>query len=78
MESVMKTGAAVVAEEHNMPGGLGELIAGVLAARRPAPMAYLNGGDKFGQTGTPAELMAAYGIDAEHIAEAAKAVIDRK
>ena len=78
VESVMKTGAAVVAEEHNMPGSLGELIAGVLAARRPAPMAYVNGGDKFGQTGTPAELMAAYGIDAEHIAEAAKAVIDRK
>ena len=78
VESVMKTGAAVVAEEHNMPGGLGELIAGVLAARRPAPMAYVNGGDKFGQTGKPAELMAAYGIDAEHIAEAAKTVIDRK
>ena len=78
VESVMKTGAAVVAEEHNMPGGLGELIAGVLAARRPSPMAYVNGGDKFGQTGKPAELMAAYGIDAEHIAEAAKTVIDRK
>ena len=78
VESVMKTGAAVVAEEHNMPGGLGELIAGVLAARKPAPMAYVNGGDKFGQTGKPAELMAAYGIDAEHIAEAAKTVIDRK
>ena len=69
VESVLKTGAAVVAEEHNMPGGLGELIAGVLAARRPAPMAYVNGGDKFGQTGKPAELMAAYGIDAEHIAQ---------
>ena len=41
-------------------------------------MAYVNGGDKFGQTGKPAELMAAYGIDAEHIAEAAKTVIDRK
>ena len=78
VESVLKTGAAVVAEEHNMPGGLGELIAGVLAARRPAPMAYVNGGDQFGQTGTPAELMAAYGIDAEHIAAAAKAVAERK
>ena len=78
VESVLKTGAAVVAEEHNMPGGLGELIAGVLAARRPAPMAYVNGGDQFGQTGTPAELMAAYGIDAEHIAAAAKAVVERK
>ena len=78
VESVLKTGAAVVAEEHNMPGGLGELIAGVLAARRPAPMAYVNGGDQFGQTGTPAELMEAYGIDAEHIAAAAKAVVERK
>lgn len=78
LASVSKTGAAVCAEEHNMSGSLGEMIAGVLASGRPAPMEFVNGMDRFGQSGTPSELMAAYGLDASHIAEAAKKVIARK
>ncbi len=76
--SIKKTGCAVVAEEHNMAGGLGELIAGVLAASCPRPLEYINGKDRFGQSGTPAELLAAYGMDALHIAEAARKAIGRK
>ena len=76
--SIKKTGCAVVAEEHNMAGGLGELIAGVLAASCPRPLEYINGKDPFGQSGTPAELLAAYGMDALHIAEAARKAIGRK
>ena len=78
LESVGKTGCAVVAEEHNMAGGLGEEIAGVLAANAPAPLVFVNGEDRFGQSGTPAELMKAYGLDAAHLAEAAKKAIARK
>ena len=78
MESVAKTGCIVVAEEHNMAGGLGEAVAGVLAANRPAPMVFVNGADRFGQSGTPAELMKAYGLDAAHLAEAAKKAITKK
>ena len=75
LASVAKTGRAVVAEEHNSAGGLGELIAGVLAASHPAPLAYVNGRDAFGQSGTPAELMKAYGLDAAHIASAARSLL---
>ena len=78
LASVMKTGAAVVAEEHNMAGGLGELIAGVLAASMPKPIEYVNGKDLFGQIGTQDELLKAYGLDAAHIADAAHKVINRK
>lgn len=78
LASILKTGAAVVAEEHNCAGGLGELVAGVLARKAPRPLEFINGGDRFGQTGTPAELMAAYGLDAAHIAAAAKVAIGRK
>ena len=78
LASVGKTGCAVVAEEHNSAGGLGELIAGVLAAAKPAPLAFVNGRDAFGQSGTPAELMKAYGLDAAHVAEAAREVLKRK
>ena len=78
LASVAKTGCLVVAEEHNIAGGLGEAVAGVLAASRPTPVEFINGGDLFGQSGTPAELMKAYGLDAAHLAEAAKRAIARK
>ena len=76
--SASKTGCIVGVEEHNAFGGLGEAVAGVLAAQRPTPVEFVNGGDRFGQSGTPSALMAAYGLDAPHIAEAAKKAIARK
>jgi transketolase len=78
LSSVAKTGAVVVAEEHNMAGGLGELIAGTLAKSTPAPIEFINGADEFGQSGKPAELMTAYGLDAAHIVAAAEKVVKRK
>ncbi|MBR5908261.1 MAG: transketolase family protein [Bacteroidales bacterium] len=78
MESVNKTGCAVTAEEHFIAGGMGEMIAGVLAAEKPVPVEYVAINDRFGQSGTPAELMKAYGLDAEHIVAAAKKAIKRK
>ena len=76
--SASKTGCVVVAEEHNAFGGLSEAVAGVLAAKCPKPVEFVNGGDRFGQSGTPSALMAAYGLDAPHIAEAAKKAVARK
>lgn len=76
--SAKKTGAVVVAEEHNMGGGLGEMIAGVLSQNSPTPMRFVNGGDRFGQSGTPAELLKAYGLDADHIVSAALQAIGSK
>ncbi|MBP5719948.1 MAG: transketolase family protein, partial [Bacteroidales bacterium] len=78
LASVAKTGCAVVAEEHNAFGGLGEAVASVAAAKLPAPLEFVNGEDKFGQSGTPAELMKAWGFDAAHLAAAAKKAIGRK
>ena len=78
LESVKKTGCVVTAEEHFIFGGMGEMIAGVLAACNPVPMEMVAINDKFGQSGTPAELMKAYGLDAEHIAAAARRAISRK
>ncbi len=69
--SARKTGKVVVAEEHLIAGGLGELVAGVLAEECPTPMRHVAINDVFGQSGKPAELMKAYGLDAEHIVSAA-------
>ena len=78
LESVAKTKAVVVAEEHFIAGGLGELIAGTLAANTPAPLEHVAINDKFGQSGTPAALMKAYGLDAANIVAAAKKAMSRK
>ena len=78
LASAAKTKAVVVAEEHNSAGGLGELVAGVFAASCPVPVEFINGRDRWGQSGTPKELLAAYGLDAAHIAEAARKVLGRK
>ncbi|MBE6229070.1 MAG: transketolase family protein [Bacteroidales bacterium] len=78
LNSVAKTKAVVCAEEHFIAGGMGESIASVLAANAPAPVEFVAINDKFGQSGTPAQLMKAYGLDAEHIVEAAKKAISRK
>ena len=59
LASAMKTKAVVVAEEHNMAGGLGEAVASLFARALPTPVEFVNGQDLFGQSGTPSALMAA-------------------
>ena len=61
-----------------MAGGLGEAVAGVLARRLPSPVEFVNGEDRFGQSGTPSQLMAAYGLNADAIVEKVNKVISRK
>lgn len=71
LASVAKTGKVVCAEEHFIAGGLGEAVAGLLARKHPVPMKFVAIDDTFGQSGKPAQLMQAYGLDAAHIVDAA-------
>ena len=78
LESISKTKCVVSAEEHNFLGGLGESISRVLAKNLPAPQEYVATQDTFGESGTPAQLMKKYGLNAASIVEKAKKVIARK
>jgi transketolase len=78
LASARKTGCVVTAEEHNRLGGLGDSIAQVLAQHLPTPQEYVAVNDSFGESGTPEQLMAKYGLDSDHIVEAVKRVIKRK
>ncbi|MEL0262996.1 MAG: transketolase C-terminal domain-containing protein, partial [Flavobacteriaceae bacterium] len=78
LQSVAKTGCIVTAEEHNFLGGLGESVARVLAQQAPTPMEMVATQDTFGESGTPAQLMAKYGLDQTAIAEKARKVLQRK
>lgn len=78
VKAAADTGAIVTAEEHNVLGGLGSAVAEVLAMNKPVPVEFVGVNDTFGESGTPKELMAKYGLTANDIVEAVKRVITRK
>jgi transketolase len=78
LAEVDRTGAVVTAEEHQMNGGLGDAIAQLLSRYRPLPLEMVAVHDSFGESGTPEQLMAKYGIDTPDIIVAARKVLQRK
>ncbi len=78
LASVKKTGCAVSAEEHQMNGGLGDSIAQLLIQEHYVPLEYVAVNDSFGESGTPAQLMEKYGLNAASIVEKALKAIARK
>jgi len=76
--SISKTGCAVTAEEHNVIGGMGDAVAQVAAKHCPVPIEYIGTQDTFGESGTPNQLLAKYGLDTPDIFAAAKKVLGRK
>ncbi|MCI8468697.1 MAG: transketolase family protein [Eggerthellaceae bacterium] len=75
LASVAKTGRVVVAEEHSVIGGLGSAVAELLAARRPAPVAFVGVRDRFGKSGEFEELLSYFGLDSAAVVEAVKSVL---
>ena len=78
LKSIKKTGCVVTAEEHNYFGGLGESVARVLSQNYPAPQEFVATNDTFGESGTPAQLMAKYGLNSAAVEKAVKNVLQRK
>ncbi|MEW6723769.1 MAG: transketolase family protein [Bacillota bacterium] len=78
LESAEKTGCVVTAEEHSIIGGLGSAVAETLVENLPVPMTRVGVLDKFGESGSPEELLRAYGLDAEAIVYAVRRVIMRR
>ncbi len=68
-------GRVVTVEEHQAAGGFGSAVAEFLSQNHPVPMRLLGIADQFGQSGSPDELLAHYGLDALHIEEAARAFV---
>jgi transketolase len=71
-------GAVVTAEEHQVAGGMGSAVAEILARRLPTPMEFVGIQDRFGESGSPAELMKVFGLTADGIVTAVKKVLTRK
>jgi transketolase len=71
-------GAVVAAEEHQITGGLGEAVAGVLSRNHPVPIEFVGMPNSFGESGKPDELIAKYGMDTKAVVAAVERVMGKK
>ena len=78
LKSVAITKCIVTAEEHQMAGGLGESVAGLLGRNTAAPIEMVAVKETFGESGKPSDLMINYGLTKNEIVEACLKVIARK
>lgn len=77
-KAAQETGAIVTAEEHNVIGGLASAVAEAVVQNAPVPLEFIGIQDRFGQSGSPAQLLEEYGMNPEHIVAAVEKVIARK
>ncbi|MEK7569370.1 MAG: transketolase C-terminal domain-containing protein [Patescibacteria group bacterium] len=70
--------AIVTVEEHQTMGGAGSAVAEVLAENFPVPIEFIGVKDRFGQSGTPEELIEEYEMGKNSIKEAVKKVLKRR
>jgi transketolase len=73
-----ETKAIVTVEEHQVRGGMGSAVAEVLAQNFPVPIEFIGVQNKFGQSGTPLELVEHYGMGKNAIKEAVKTCLRRQ
>ena len=76
LASIKKTGRVLTAEEAQITGGFGGAIAELLSEKLPTPLKRVGMLDRFGESGTPAELLDYFGLTGAKIAGMAKEFID--
>lgn len=77
LRAARQTGAIVTAEEHGLTGGLGSLVAQVLAKRLPTPVEMV-GVEGYAESGAPDALLSKYHLTSGDVATAVEKVIRRK
>lgn len=76
IEELAKTHELIVTcEEHSVIGGLGSAVAEVVVKKAPVRVEMIGVEDTFGESGTPADLLEKYGLNAKAIAQRVKAAL---
>ncbi len=73
-----KTGCVVTTEEHSVLGGLGSAVAEYLGEHCPVPVIRHGVNDLFGRSGKAQEVLDAYGLNPQGVAEAVRKAVKRK
>ena len=77
-KAARETGAIVVAEEHNIIGGLGSAVAECVSETCPCPVLRVGVMDTFGRSGKVPPLLDAYGLNVETIIQKVEAALHLK
>lgn len=77
LEEAKRTGHVLVAEEHQIWGGLGSAVATFLAKKHPCKMGFVAIQDTFAESGRAEELLEKYGLTHPHIIRTAKKILGR-
>ncbi len=77
LKAAKETGRIITVEEHNIIGGLGDAVCGVLCEELPTPVYKIGVNDVFGHSGPAADLLDEFGLNAAHIIEVAKKALTR-
>lgn len=78
IETASKTKRVITVEEGQINGGLGGAVTELLSAQYPCRVERIGIKDRFGQSGTMAELWHEYELDAQSIMKVAKKIIKEK
>ena len=76
IKAAKETKAIVTAEEHSIIGGLGSAVSEVVCENYPVVVKKVGMNDCFGESGTPNELLAKYGLTAKDIVEKVKEALN--
>ena len=77
LKAAKETGKIITAEEHNVIGGLGDVVASVLAEELPTPLVKIGVNDEFGHSGPAVDLLKQFGLCASHIEEVVKKALGK-
>jgi transketolase len=69
LASARRTGRVVTAEEAQAAGGFGSAIAELLSDKLPMPVKRIGVNDRFGESGSPAELLSYFGFTGDKLAK---------
>ena len=77
IKSAQKTGKVVTAEEHSVIGGLGSDVCDALSKSCPTPVYKIGMQDIFGESGSAADLVKKYKLDAQGVYEQVKEFLNK-
>ncbi|EDT74470.1 transketolase family protein [Clostridium butyricum] len=75
IKAAKETKGIVTAEEHSIIGGLGSMVSSVVCDKYPCKVKMIGIEDKFGESGTPDELMEKFKLTSDAISESIKEII---
>ena len=78
VEVAKRCGVIVTSEDHNILGGLGGAVAEVVSECCPVPVLRNGVNDQFGHSGKAQDVLDAYGVNAQGIAELARKAVALK